>query len=89
MANIQGRNMQLYVLICVIIYSCVLTIYLIHFSDYIIDQHNGNDSPQTLHYSMKKVRRFQVLVVMLLEVQVQRYITPCLLVSSNRSFEES
>jgi hypothetical protein len=33
MANIQGRNMQLYVLICVIIYSYVPTIYLIYFSD--------------------------------------------------------
>jgi hypothetical protein len=31
MANIQGRNMQLYVLICVIIYSCVPTVYLIYF----------------------------------------------------------
>ena len=33
--------------ISVIIYSCVPTIYLIHFSDYIIDQHNGDDSPQS------------------------------------------
>ena len=32
---IKGRNMQLYVLICVIIYSCVPTIHLVHFSDYI------------------------------------------------------
>jgi hypothetical protein len=31
----------------VIIYSCVLTIYLIRFSDYIIDQHNRDDSPQS------------------------------------------
>jgi len=47
MVNIQGRNMQLYVLICVVIYSCVPTIYLIHFPDYIIDQYNGDDSSQS------------------------------------------
>ena len=46
-ANTQGRNMYLYVLICVKIYSCVLTIYLIYFSDYIIDQHKGDDSSQS------------------------------------------
>ena len=33
--------MYLYVLICVIIYSCVPTIYLIHFSDYIRVYNNG------------------------------------------------
>jgi len=29
------------------LYSCVPTLYLLHFSDYIIDEHNGDDSPQT------------------------------------------
>jgi hypothetical protein len=35
----------------VIIYSCVATIYLIRFSDYIIDQHNGDDLPQSYETS--------------------------------------
>jgi hypothetical protein len=47
MTNIKGRNMKLYVLFGVKIYSCVSTIYLMHLSDYIIDQHKGDDSPKS------------------------------------------
>jgi hypothetical protein len=54
---------MLYVLICVVKYSCVPTIYLTHFSVYIINQHNEDDSPQSLH-----------IVVRINNVQKQIYL---------------
>ena len=52
-----------------IIYSCVPTIYLIHFSGYIIDQHNVDKSPQCVELYHIRSDLNGVFVPMLNEAQ--------------------